>query len=206
MYVEYVEYVAHLPNSIVIVQTKLCSDFLVCSYCNIGIGELGKSSLCWIGCLLWSYKIQLATQKGIAVFHWGLCSLSTCLPWKYRLDFDVAEGLLSCTGKHRSLFKSLGRDSYMLRLAVLPGGSGLSIRLQAKWHAACWEAAGRMHWIAPRQLSLILCTWEETSRTLRSAVVKNFLNMSYSTKTGVQVSYAALAVTLFLCCSCCLCC
>lgn len=108
--------------------------------------------------------------------------------------------------KHQSLFKSLGRDSYMLRLAVLPGGSGLSIRLQAKWHAACWEAAGRMHWIAPRQLSLILCTWEETSRTLRSAVVKNFLNMSYSTKTGVQVSYAALAVTLFLCCSCCLCC
>lgn len=101
MYVEYVEYVAHLPNSIVIVQTKLCSDFLVCSYCNIGIGELGKSSLCWIGCLLWSYKIQLATQKGIAVFHWGLCSLSTCLPWKYRLDFDVAEGLLSCTGNIR---------------------------------------------------------------------------------------------------------
>lgn len=48
-----------MPNSIIVIlQAKVCRNFLMCFHLVIAIGDLGESSpLCQIDCLLWSYKI-----------------------------------------------------------------------------------------------------------------------------------------------------
>lgn len=121
-------------------------------------------SLCWIGCFIYIYSMLLSRALLFSVedcvyFQPVFCGNTNWILMLQKVFYDALE-----TSDSLQVYWQIPLCWCWLFCLE---GQGLSIMLQAKGQAVCWEGAGRVHWVALRQLHRILCTWE-TSRMLCS--------------------------------------